>query len=234
MSDGDVLFRDESLLALFKPSGTLVHRGWARDGVPLVARARELTGFDTVHPIHRLDRGTSGVVLFALDSDTARALAELLVGRKIEKRYLVLVRGSPPEEGVIDHAIPRRVGGPRVDAVTAFRRVVTVETEPRHLSLVRAEPRTGRLHQIRRHLKHIDHPVIGDANYGKGPLNRAVRERYGLSRLALHAESLALDHPATGERLVITASLPEDLRIPFEKMGINRSALSLVRRSVSD
>lgn len=221
----EVLYRDELLLALCKPSGMLVHRGWAKDGKPLVALARAMTGLSTVHPMHRLDRGTSGVVLLALDRETARALAGQLDRREIEKRYLALVRGRPQERGTIDHPIPRRTDGPRVEAVTTFRRIATVETEPRHLSLVDARPKTGRLHQVRRHLKHIDHPVIGDANYGKGPLNRAVRARYGLSRLALHAASLSFDHPATSERLTIVAPLPDDLAGPLREMGFSRAAL---------
>jgi tRNA pseudouridine65 synthase len=219
-SDIHLIYRDETLLALAKPSGLLVHKGWGRDGPTLVAWARELTGQDVVHPMHRLDRGTSGVVLIALDADAARNLADQLARGEVLKRYLALVRGCPPEEGIIDHPIPRRRDGPRVEATTAFHTLQTVETEPRHLSLVLAEPRTGRLHQVRRHLKHLSHPVIGDANYGHGPLNRAIRERYGLARLALHARSLTCTHPASGERLTFEAPLPADLAEPFERMGI--------------
>ncbi len=223
-----VLYRDDALLAVDKPSGLLVHRGWGRDEVVLVDRVREITGLNKVHPLHRLDRQTSGVVLFALTAAAARALGGEFEAGRVEKRYLALVRGRTPDAGIIDHPIPRREGGPRVDAVTAFERLHTLPAEPRTVSWVVARPRTGRLHQVRRHLKHISHPIIGDANYGKGPLNRAVRDRYGLCRLALHAASVALDHPDAG-RIVIRAPIPEDLAAPLAAMGLDPSFLTRQR-----
>ena len=139
----------------------------------------------------------------------------------VEKRYLALVRGVAPDEGRIDQPIPRRENGPRVPALTEFRRVAQAPTEPRHVSLVEAIPRTGRLHQVRRHLKHIDHHVIGDANYGKGAVNRALAERYGLRRMALHATSLTFRHPVGGHDETVTAPLPSDLAEPLARMGFD-------------
>ncbi len=220
-SAAPILFHDEFLLALDKPSGMLVHRGWGRDDVVLVDVAREILGQEKVHPLHRIDRGTSGVVLFGLDAKVASELHERFENGEVSKRYLALVRGVCPEQGEVDHAIPRREDGPRVDAVTTFARLGTAETEPRHVSLVEAFPKTGRLHQVRRHLKHINHPVIGDANYGKGAINREMAKRYGLERLALHAESLRFQHPVTGDDLTIRSSVPADFREPLTKMGIN-------------
>jgi tRNA pseudouridine65 synthase len=213
-----ILHRDDLLLAVDKPSGMLVHRGWGRDRVTLVDLVKELLGRDAVHPLHRIDRGTSGVVLFALDPATAAAMREPFETGAVTKRYLALVRGVAPEEGIVDHPIPRREGGPRVDAATAFRRLAVAELEPRSLSLVEAIPGTGRLHQVRRHMKHAGHPVIGDANYGVGALNRELAERYGLGRLALHAGSLALNHPVTGARLEIVSPVPEDLAVPLARI----------------
>jgi tRNA pseudouridine65 synthase len=224
MIGGETLFRDEWLLALAKPSGMPVHRGWARDAVALVDAAREISGVAAAHLAHRLDRGTSGVVLFALDRETARALGALFEAGAVAKRYLALVRGTAPERAIVDHPIPRVEGGSRVPAVTEIRRLAVVEVEPRALSLVEARPRTGRLHQVRRHLKHVGCPVIGDANYGKGALNREVADRYGLRRLALHAASIAFDHPATGARIEIAAPLPDDLAIPLAAMGFELGA----------
>jgi tRNA pseudouridine65 synthase len=209
-----LLYRDEHLIALAKPSGMLVHPGWANDGPTALDAARELAG-RAVHPLHRLDRGTSGVLVFALDVETARLLQASW--DRVEKRYWALVRGVPPESGTIDHPVPNDESGPRVPAVTEFRRVATSPAE--RVALVEARPRTGRLHQIRRHLKHINHPVIGDANYGKGAINRDLRERYGLARLALHAFEIALPHPATGEPLRIVAPLPADLAEPLARLG---------------
>ncbi len=218
--DIEVLHHDDRLIAVAKPSGLLVHRGWAGDDVTAVDLVRRLAG-RPVHPLHRLDRGTSGVLLLALDREAAAALGAAFEAGAIEKRYLALVRGEAPEAVVVDHPLPRREGGPRVPALTAIRRLAVATTEPRHVSLVEARPATGRPHQVRRHLKHAGHPVIGDANWGKGPLNREFSERYGLSRLALHAVFLALDHPATGERLELRAPLPQDLTGPLIRMAFD-------------
>jgi len=210
-----ILYRDDHLLAADKPSGMLVHRGWGRDRVTLAGLVRELLGAGAVHPLHRIDRGTSGVVLFALEPRIAAAMREPFETGAVEKRYLAVVRGVAPAEGIVDHPIPRREDGPRMDAATSFRRIAVAEIEPRSLSLVEAVPGTGRLHQVRRHMKHAGHPVIGDANYGVGALNREIARRYGLGRLALHARSLVLDHPVTGARLEIVSPVPDDLAVPL-------------------
>lgn len=210
-----ILYRDEILLAVDKPSGLAVHWGAARDRVVALQLVRDSVGRH-VHAIHRLDRATSGVLLFALDPRTARRMQESFESGGVEKRYLALVRGIPPEAGVIDHPIPRDEEGPRVPAVTEFRRLAVFE----RYALVEARPLTGRRHQIRRHFKHLSHPLIGDVRYGKGEHNRLFRERFGLHRLALHAFELAFDHPETGERLRIAAPVPEDLAGPLRAMGM--------------
>ena len=144
---------------------------------------------------------------------------------KWEKRYLALVRGVAPEEVRVDHPIPRTRGGERVPACTRFRRLAAAETRPRHTSLVEAWLETGRLHQVRRHIRHVNHPVIGDANYGDNKVNRAIREEYDLRRLALHAASLVLPHPITGETLNLAAPMPPDLREPLVRMGYGDSQM---------
>lgn len=192
----------------------LVHRGWARDRVVAMTVVRDLLGRH-VYPVHRLDRGTSGAVVFALSPEVARRFQEALQAGRVEKRYWTLVRGIPPEEGTIDHPIPRSPGGERVDAVTDYRRLATFE----RYALLEVRPRTGRLHQIRRHLKHVSHPVIGDVRYGKGEHNRYFRERFGLHRLVLHALEVACEHPLTGVPLRVRAPLGEDLAGPFAAMG---------------
>jgi tRNA pseudouridine65 synthase len=209
------LYQDGCLLAVDKPAGLAVHRGMARDRTFALQLVRDRIGRH-VHAVHRLDRATSGVLLFALDPHTAGRMQELLAEGRVQKRYLALVRGIPPESGVIDHPIPRDVDGPRVPAVTAFRRLATFE----RYALVEVRPRTGRRHQIRRHLKHLSHPLIGDVRYGKGEHNRLFRERFGLRRLALHALELAFEHPGTGEAVRIVAPVPEDLAGPLRAMGM--------------
>lgn len=218
---GRILHRDASVLVLDKPSGLLVHRGWGRDRVTLVDQVRDLLGAERVHPVQRLDRGTSGVIAFALSTEVARRLEEATAAGALRKEYRALVRGTPPARVTVDHPIARRPGGPRVEATTHFETLQTVEAEPRHLSWVAAWLTHGRLHQVRRHLKHLSHPVIGDANYGKGPLNRAIAARYGLRRLALHATTLTLPHPDTGEEHRFTAPVPDDLRAPLSRLGFD-------------
>jgi tRNA pseudouridine65 synthase len=188
-----------------KPAGVVVHRGWADDDGGVLVRLRAQLG-RRVWPVHRLDRGASGALAFALTAEAAAALGRAFAegadpagGGAVDKRYLALVRGHPPAEVVVDHPIPGREGGPRVPAVTEVRRLGTWE----RYALVEARPRTGRLHQIRRHLKHLSCPIIGDVNYGKGEHNRLFRARFGLDRLALHARLLRLPHPVTGAPVVV-------------------------------
>lgn len=210
-----VIYQDDDLLAVDKPSGLVVHRGWAGDQEVVMTLARSIA-CRHVHPVHRLDRGTSGVLVLALGTAAARRLGEAFEAGRVRKRYLALVRGIPEETGRIDHPVPRSPGGPRVPAVTRFRRLATFE----RYAWLEVVPETGRLHQIRRHLKHISHPLIGDVRYGKGEHNRLFRSRFGLHRLALHAAELSLEHPVSGEPLCFRAPLPADLAGPLGAMGM--------------
>ncbi|MGC4068047.1 MAG: pseudouridine synthase [Polyangiaceae bacterium] len=157
---GDCLYEDESCFVLFKPSGMLVHRGWGRAEQTLVDFARPLTPGGLAHPIQRLDRGASGPVLFAKSPEVAKRLSESAKDGACRKDYLALVRGEAPPMLDIDYPICRREGGPKVDARTLVCRVAIAETVPRHATLVLATPLTGRLHQIRRHLKHGKLPAL--------------------------------------------------------------------------
>lgn len=197
-----VLYRDESCVAVAKPSGMIVHRGWANDERDLLRLTRDTLN-QYVYPLHRLDRGASGVVLFALDQAAARTLNRAFAEAQIDKRYLALTRGHPEASGLIDHPIPRAPGEERVPAQTAFRRLGTFE----RYALVEALPKTGRLHQIRRHLKHVSCPLIGDVRYGKGEHNRWFREHYAFDRLALHAAALRFVHPVTQRFVTVRAPL---------------------------
>jgi tRNA pseudouridine65 synthase len=196
-----------------KPAGLAVHRGAARDRIVALQIVRDLVGRH-VHAVHRLDRATSGVLLFALDERTAGKMQARFAAAEITKRYLALVRGVPPERGTIDHPIPREKKGPGVTAVTHFRRLASFE----RYALMEVRPQTGRRHQIRRHFKHLSHPLIGDVRYGKGEHNRLFRERFGLYRLALHALELSFEHPQSGERLRILAPVPADLSGPLREL----------------
>lgn len=213
-----ILHRDEDLLVVSKPSGMLVHKGWAKDGVTLIDALRQL-GYSRLHTVHRLDRATSGIICLAINADAARNLSEQFAERQVSKRYLALVRGELKDSIFVDHPIPKEPGKERVPAQTQIDVLASAKTLPRETSLVCAQPLSGRTHQIRRHLKHLNHPIIGDVNYGRGELNRAARERYGLHRLALHALSLTLRHPRSGQMMTFNAQLPEDLSLPLIVMG---------------
>lgn len=219
-----ILYVDDHVLMVDKPSGMLVHRGWGDDDVALVDLVRDWTEDRAAHPVQRLDRGASGAVLFARDATSARLLAEAAARGDVVKRYLALVRGQTPDEATVDHPIPRKPGGARVDAVTSLRRVATAHCQPRDVSLVEVTPHTGRLHQIRRHLKHLNHPLLGDANYGKGELNRAFEAQHGLRRLALHAFSFTLSNPVTGAPISGVSPVPDDLTGPMASMGFGGDA----------
>jgi tRNA pseudouridine65 synthase len=218
-----ILFENEAVVAVHKPSGMAVHRGWARDRFVLADWYLSQYDVNTAYPLGRLDRGTSGIVFFARTAAIAGEFQSEGSKSQVTKSYLALVRGVPPESGIIDHPISRREGGPRVPSVTRYRTLGTAFTVPRHVSLVEATPETGRLHQIRRHLKHINHPIIGDSNYGRTELNRDFRAGYGLGRLALHAGRATVTLPGKGERVVVFSPLPEDLAEPFQKMGFSPS-----------
>ncbi|MBP9203576.1 MAG: pseudouridylate synthase [Kofleriaceae bacterium] len=203
-----VLYVDEHLVVVDKPAGVATHRGWADDDdTPLLQRVRDQLGGAWVHAVHRLDRGASGALVFARSSAIAAALSERWGDGSVSKRYLAITRGHPPAHVVVDHPIPRQPGGERVPAVTE----VWCRATFGRYALVEAAPRTGRLHQIRRHLKHLSCPLIGDVRYGKGEHNRLFRTEHGLHRLALHAAHLGFDHPVSGARVEAEAPLAADL-----------------------
>lgn len=229
-----VLFRDDWLIAVHKPSGLLVHRSALHAGETrfAVQMLRDQIG-RRVWPAHRLDRGTSGVLLFALDEVVARALGASFESRQVGKRYLAVVRGHPAERGEIDHPLAplpedRPLAGrpePR-EARTLYWRLAAVELPCRvdryptsRYALLELEPLTGRRHQLRRHLKHVSHPIIGDATYGKGRHNRLFQSLFGCARLLLACVELRLRHPASGAPLVISAPLAEDFAGVVRRLG---------------
>ena len=216
------IYRDQWLLAVHKPAGLLVHRSPIdkHETEFALQYARALNGGEHVYPVHRLDRPTSGLLLFARDPDTARAMGQAFMAGEVAKTYLAMVRGWAPEAGIIDHPLrdepeDRRLRGqeqPVREALTHFRRLATTEIPvaiegypTSRYSLVELFPKTGRKHQLRRHMKHINHPIIGDANHGRGRHNRYFAERFGQGRLMLAAISMAFNHPVTGEPVRLDA-----------------------------
>jgi tRNA pseudouridine65 synthase len=217
-----ILHRDEHLLAINKPSGMLVHRGWGKDGAIALQLLRDQVG-QRVHPLHRLDRATSGALLFALSSEVARDMQELFAGGAVHKRYLAVCRGNTLEDGRLCHALSQKQSTTPKPAITDFRLLGAFE----RYGLVEAKPITGKTHQIRRHLKHLAHPIIGDVRYGKSEHNRIFRERFGFHRLALHCQRLEFPHPRGGAALNIEAPLPADFAALLERLGLSRELRSV-------
>jgi tRNA pseudouridine65 synthase len=209
-----VLHRDERLAVVAKPAGLMVHdSALARGESDFAAdRLREQFG-RPVFLVHRLDRATSGCLLLAFDRDTASALGRTLMSHEVEKTYWAICRGWPADEAfTVDHALDGGPGKPlKKPAITHFRRLATAEIDvastgfpTSRYAWLEARPQTGRYRQIRRHLKHLSHHLIGDTSHGDGRHNRAFRMR-GIHRMLLHARALAFVHPATGEALRVQA-----------------------------
>jgi 23S rRNA pseudouridine1911/1915/1917 synthase len=213
-----VRYEDDDLLVVAKPAGMLTHPTQMTRSGTLVNRLMgmgiPLSGAgDRDRPgiVHRLDSGTSGLLLVAKTDRAHRALTAMLAGRQVSRRYAALVRGTvEPDEFTVEAPLVRRrarVAVGRADGVGATTDARVVERFPQS-TLLEVRPRTGRTHQIRVHLASLGHPVLGDRRYGGGGQDAA---RLGLRRPFLHAEGLALDHPFTGERLELQEPLPDDL-----------------------
>jgi tRNA pseudouridine65 synthase len=214
---GDIrlLHEDDRYLIVSKPAGLLVHR------TPLDAHEPEnlkdllkahISG--RIDPVHRLDKPTSGVIVFGKDAEAINACKTQFEARKTDKSYLAVVRGHVDHEGCIGKPLPKGITGPPKLSRTSYASVATCDLpypvtryESARLSLVQCEPHTGRYHQIRLHFRHFRHPIIGDSQHGDKHQNRAFTEFTGLPGLLLHARSFAFDH-VEGGRLHVTAAVP--------------------------
>ncbi len=220
----EIIHQDLDLVVINKPPGLLVHRSKIdrHESRFALQMLRDQIG-QHVYPVHRLDKPTSGLLLFALSPDKATQLSDQFTQRKVFKRYLAVVRGYCPENGAIDHALREKhdritdrrasLNKPPQEAFTKFRRLAQVEWPEAvdryphaRYSLVQLEPRTGRKHQLRRHMKHIGHPIIGDAKHGKGIHNRYFARQLNCPRLLLACTGLGFTHPGSGEVLQLQAS----------------------------
>lgn len=233
-----ILYQDDHLVVINKPAGMLVHRSWLdkHETVFVMQTLRDQIG-QHVYPVHRLDRPTSGVLLFALNSDIARNLAVQFEAHTVQKNYLAMVRGVVEGEGRIDYPLKHRYDKiadaladkdkPAESAVTDFVGLGSVELpfvscdrfDTSRYSLVELTPVTGRKHQLRRHMKHIFHPIIGDTTYGDKKQNRAITANIGTKRLMLHAQSMSFVHPITDEQLTITAPLDAEFGKVVRELG---------------
>ena len=230
----EILYQDESFVAINKPSGLLVHKSMIDKHEIYFAMKmlRDQLG-QWVYPLHRLDKPTSGVLLFALDKESARLVSAQFKEHTIQKTYLAVVRGYPDERGIIEHALSVKLDKisdknaseekEAQSAVTEFERLCSVELpyaigryETTRYSLVKLFPKTGRKHQLRRHMKHISHHILGDTKYGRGEHNKFMREKFNCQRLLLHAQTLQFTHPYTEETLTIKADIDETFKLIFQ------------------
>lgn len=223
----DILYQDEYVVAINKPSGLLVHRSWLDTHATefAVQKLRDQIG-QHVYPVHRLDRPTSGVLLFVLDKDSARHLMQQFVEHTTDKRYVAVVRGHL-DEGLLDYPLKFQYDKiadkkadktkPPQEAVTQYRCLAQTELpiavgpyEASRYSLMELIPKTGRKHQLRRHMKHLRHPIVGDTSHGDGKHNTMFRENFDIHRLLLHAAYLSFTHPKTEQKIEVHAPINGD------------------------
>jgi tRNA pseudouridine65 synthase len=210
----EIVYHDAHLVVVNKPAGVPSHRGWSRDVRSALQRVRDQIG-QPVYPVHRLDRATSGLLVFALSSEVARDMQNILAAS--DKRYLALCRGHDSQLTRVDHPLAKEPGAERREAVTDFRWLGSFE----RYGLYEARPHTGRTHQIRRHLKHVSQPIIGDVRYGKGDHNRLFRQRFGFRRLALHCYRITFDHPRGAHPVQLHAPLDREFTRLLEALGLS-------------
>lgn len=222
----DIIYQDEHIVAINKPHGLLVHQSpIARDADEFAIQLlRDQIG-QRVFPAHRLDRKTSGVLVFTLDKESDRALQMQFQEKITVKRYLALLRGFAPEEMTIDYAL-HRDDGVLQDAVTHFKRLETFEIPfpqdkfpSSRYSLVEANPETGRMHQLRKHFAHIFHPIIGDRPHGCNKQNKFWLENFQMNKMLLHASELTIIHPQTNEKLQLKAEMSTEFKRVLELLN---------------
>ncbi|MGL4447355.1 tRNA pseudouridine(65) synthase TruC [Shewanella sp.] len=240
-----ILFEDEHLVAIHKPAGLLVHRSYLarRERFFAMQLTRDLVGCH-VFPVHRLDRPTSGVLLFAKSSEVANHLCEQFASHSVEKHYLALVRGNIHAGGELDYALKVElddVGDKYADpnkaaqaAVTVYQPLLNSEIPyssgrypTSRFALVQLTPKTGRKHQLRRHMAHLRHPILGDTTHGDGKQNAFFRAHFGVNRLWLIAKKLTVTHPITLQRLEIETELESEWNSVFAGLGWEQAQLDL-------
>jgi tRNA pseudouridine65 synthase len=221
-----ILYQDDNYIAIHKPHGLLVHRTRISEDKRFVLQMLRNQIGQWVYPIHRLDRPTSGVIIFGLSSDAARLLAQEFAQRNVNKLYLAVVRGYTEESGVIDYPLQEEKWTEPQPAVTAYRKLAKVELpyavgryQTARYSLLEVQPETGRMHQIRKHMKHIFHPIVGDTTHGDGKHNQLFCDQFDVRRLLLVATELQFQHPYSNEQLTIKSASEPELQMLFEKFG---------------
>jgi tRNA pseudouridine65 synthase len=228
----EILFEDDFYIGINKPSGILVHKtNLAKEEESLLALQllRDQIG-QKVYPLHRIDRPTSGVLMFSKSSQAAADLQPLFPTEAVKKYYLCIVRGFMEQnQGTIDHPLKKKLVGELQEAQTSYWSLAQSEipfpSSPRYptsrYSLLKVYPHTGRMHQIRRHMAHARHYVIGDSTHGDNKQNNFFRNRFGLENLLLHAWELGFTHPYTNQEIKLQAEIPDHFQIIMEILGMS-------------
>jgi tRNA pseudouridine65 synthase len=228
----EIIYEDDFLVAINKPHGLMVHRSKIANDVSEFALQllRDQLGMK-VYPCHRIDRKTSGVLLFTKDEKSNRTIQMMFQERQINKKYLAIVRGFTKDSETIDYPL-KREDGTIQEAVTSYKTLDKTEIDlpysgqpTSRYSLLELSPETGRTHQIRRHLAHIRHPIIGDRPHGCNKQNKLFKEKWDMINMMLHAYSLEFEHPTTGINLVIKANPSTEFIRTFEFLNFQRDIL---------
>jgi tRNA pseudouridine65 synthase len=249
----NIIYQDEYIVAIDKPAGLLVHRSMLDKHETLFALQLVRDQINQhVFPVHRLDRPTSGVLVFALSPEVARLLGEQFSSQKVLKRYLAIVRGHAPEAGEIDYALKEqldKIADKKVKqdkeaqpAFTRYRRLSEFEFPfpvsrypSARYSLLSLEPKTGRKHQLRRHLAHINHPIIGDTTHGDGKHNQFLKLNYGFSGLGLSCQMMQFKHPIHQTDLRLVCDPAEHITRLLLNWGIDLASLNtMITNKISE
>lgn len=225
----EIIYQDENLIAINKPHGLLVHQSSiARDATEFALQLlRDQVG-KHVSPVHRLDRKTSGILLFAFDKESEIAMHQQFMNAETDKKYLAILRGFTPDQMEIDYPLAKE-NGTMQEALTSFRTIQRADVAvafgkhpTSRYSLVEATPKTGRMHQLRRHFSHILHPIIGDRTHGCNKQNKFFKEQWDMTTMLLHASELTFFHPATKEKIHLKAGLHDEFKrvMDFMKMEL--------------
>lgn len=224
----EVIYQDEYLIAINKPHGLLVHQSSiARDATEFALQLlRDQVG-KHVSPVHRLDRKTSGILLFAFDKESEISMHQQFMNGETDKKYVAILRGFAPDMMNIDYPLAKE-NGTLQDAFTSFKTLQKAELDvafgkhpTSRYSLVEATPKTGRMHQLRRHFSHILHPIIGDRTHGCNKQNKFFLEQWNMTTMLLHASELSFKHPKTSKQIHLKADLHTEFKRVMEFMKIN-------------
>lgn len=228
----EILFQDDHFVAINKPHGLLVHRSSiARNATEFaIQKLRDQINLK-VFPVHRLDRKTSGVLLFAVKREVNSLMQQEFMNHEVDKKYLAIVRGYTKDKDRIEYELQREDGKIQ-EAITNFKTLQKAEIEipsngfkTSRYSLIEVYPETGRFHQIRKHMAHIRHPIIGDRPHGCNKQNKIFLERFNMNSMMLHASELDFIHPITGESIKISSSPLSEFKRMIEELGFNKNVI---------